>query len=117
MYILLFIFLQKTDIDTDNEMEQPDDRSKCDENRQGSKRQVSIVSNSIEHFRTVLNLILCTFLVFLISFLFSYRGEIQIIHLGIQKRRMISMMIVETMGIMEMMMKLKEELWRIVKER
>ena len=72
MYILLFIFLQKTDIDTDDEMEQPDDRSKHDENRRASKRQVSIVSNSIEHFRTVSNLILCTFLVFLISFLFSY---------------------------------------------
>ena len=33
MYILLFIFLQKTDIDTDNKMKQPDDRSKRDENR------------------------------------------------------------------------------------
>ena len=32
MYIL-FIFLQKTDIDTDDMMEQPDDRSKRDENR------------------------------------------------------------------------------------
>ena len=50
MYVLLFIFLQKTDIDTDDEMEQPDDRSRCDENRRGSKRQISIVSNSIEHF-------------------------------------------------------------------
>ena len=49
MYIL-FIFLQKKDIDTDDEMEQPDDRLKRDENKQGSKRQVSIVSNSIEHF-------------------------------------------------------------------
>ena len=48
--LFIFSFSQKTDVDTDDEMEQPDDRLKCDENRRGSKRQVSIVSNTIEHF-------------------------------------------------------------------
>ena len=33
VYFFIFSFSQKTDFDTDDEMEQPDDRSKCDENR------------------------------------------------------------------------------------
>ena len=33
LFVYFFSFSQKTDIDTDDEMEQPDDRSKCDENR------------------------------------------------------------------------------------
>ena len=48
LVVYFFSFSQKTDVDTDDEMEQPDDRSKRDENRRGSKRQVSIVLNRIK---------------------------------------------------------------------
>ena len=48
--INLVYVLHMTGVDTDDEMEQLDDRVRCDKKRRNGTRQVSIVSNTFKHF-------------------------------------------------------------------